>query len=217
MGGALLVASASGYALLLPLFAIGGYVFGRWTRRPTVAGTSIGCLPMALIVASTLGVLLAALPIMILRVTTEMGLEAGSWVQRARSIQIGFLEFVSSADRVLFGIGPGVSHKVVSSQDSSLEAIYSTLLRYIFETGIVGAMALAIVAIGLLRIIKASDLPGTGCSSCSQHCGRRHDVHQLLVAGADVDHACLGGQVGSIVSRGPGFQAARNVAASSTA
>ncbi len=217
MGGALLVASASGYALLLPLFAIGGYVFGRWTRRPTAAGTSIGCLPMALIVASTLGVLLAALPIMILRVTTEMGLEAGSWVQRARSIQIGFLEFVSSADRVLFGIGPGVSHKVVSSQDSSLEAIYSTLLRYIFETGIVGAMALAIVTIGLLRIIRASELPGLGAA-----------VAISIAAGATMSTSywslapmwmmlALVVKWDQLFPAASGFQAARNVAASSTA
>jgi len=81
----------------------------------------------------------------------ELPLGNGSWEERSSSLAVGF-SLVANGDifTMLFGLGPG--HSAVGVwKVARLQAVYSILLTYIYETGIVGLLAVTVVARLLFR------------------------------------------------------------------
>jgi hypothetical protein len=79
-----------------------------------------------------------------------------SWGERADSLRLGFQLFADSdAPSKLFGLGAGLMSPALQST-AGLDAVYSVLLTYVYETGLLGAMAVVWVAHYLLRVWSAS-------------------------------------------------------------
>lgn len=78
-----------------------------------------------------------------------------SWGDRSASLVIGF-KVVAQSDPItgVFGIGPGRISPAVM-RVSGLEAVWSVLLSYIYETGLIGGLAVGAVGIYLLRLWKS--------------------------------------------------------------
>jgi len=75
-----------------------------------------------------------------------------SWGERADSLMNGF-ELVASSGLPthLFGIGVGLMSPAITAA-TGLSAVFSVLLTYFFETGVVGGIAVAWVGYLLLRV-----------------------------------------------------------------
>jgi hypothetical protein len=79
-----------------------------------------------------------------------------SWGERADSLAAGF-DLVSRSDSATHLLGAGVGQMSQRLKESSgLDAVFSVLLTYVFETGVVGALAAACVAHLLLRCWTAA-------------------------------------------------------------
>ncbi|HZL37640.1 MAG TPA: hypothetical protein VFC78_20145 [Tepidisphaeraceae bacterium] len=86
------------------------------------------------------------------------GAELGnsSWEERADSLRVGFeLLFDGGLATALFGMGPGMSAPALW-RHAHLEAVWSVLLTYIYETGFIGALLVCWIAQHLARIWKSS-------------------------------------------------------------
>jgi hypothetical protein len=78
-----------------------------------------------------------------------------SWEQRAASLVTGFEIYAAGGVKgLLFGLGPGLTSQVVNRQ-TDLEAVWSVLLNYFYDTGLIGAIAASCVASHLLRNWRA--------------------------------------------------------------
>ncbi|HSU68348.1 MAG TPA: hypothetical protein VLJ39_15825 [Tepidisphaeraceae bacterium] len=79
-----------------------------------------------------------------------------SWQDRSQSLLIGFKLWTSAGfTDLLFGLGLGLTANVMSGQ-YGLEAIWSVLLTYIYETGFLGALAVTWVGVYLARVWRAT-------------------------------------------------------------
>lgn len=78
-----------------------------------------------------------------------------SWEDRTNSLIIGF-RLLTEGDvwTLVFGYGPGHMSAMLD-RIARLEAVWSVTLTYIYETGVIGAMAVTWIGIFLLRIWKA--------------------------------------------------------------
>jgi hypothetical protein len=77
-----------------------------------------------------------------------------SWEDRSNSIIIGFHLLVGGGvGRVIFGVGPGLTTPILQGV-YKLEAIWSVLLTYVYETGIVGLLVMGWLAGLLIRVWK---------------------------------------------------------------
>jgi hypothetical protein len=87
---------------------------------------------------------------------TEMGND--SWEERTASLWLGFQAWSQQGIAAgIFGLGPGTSSQAV--QDASgISAVFSILLSYLYDTGIVGLIATAWVVERLTRVWKVSRL-----------------------------------------------------------
>jgi hypothetical protein len=74
-----------------------------------------------------------------------------SWAERADSLAAGF-DLIARSDLAtnLLGVGVGLMSPRLK-ESSGLDAVFSVLLTYVFETGVVGALVVACVAYLLLR------------------------------------------------------------------
>jgi hypothetical protein len=101
------------------------------------------------------GVLVAASASLSNRIS-DASLGNGSWEDRFTSLVLGFsVAFGSSAWTAAFGLGPGLSTPILWNE-ARLDAVWSVLLTYIYETGFVGFVAVLAVAIHLLRCWQAA-------------------------------------------------------------
>ena len=146
-GLGLIIISRSGLAAallvgLIPLFFI-------WFIRARANGATFALL--------TVGVLVA-LPLIIWSSSNAIGDRLGgrsslgnsSWEDRAQSLQIGFaLMGDAGLSTVALGMGTGLSAPTIEAF-ANLEAVWSILLTYIYETGLLGALAMAWV---LMRLV----------------------------------------------------------------
>jgi hypothetical protein len=83
---------------------------------------------------------------------TEMG--NSSWAERTASLRIGWsLLAHSNLSGAVFGLGVGQMSPALWNE-ASIEAVYSVLLTYLYETGLVGAVALGAVGYVLARVWK---------------------------------------------------------------
>ena len=79
-----------------------------------------------------------------------------SWGERADSLASGFRLMTDSGLATnLFGTGVGLMSPALKDT-AGLDAVFSVLLTYVFETGVLGALAVAVVGFALLRTWAAS-------------------------------------------------------------
>jgi len=77
-----------------------------------------------------------------------------SWEDRTNSLKIGFsLLTDGDAATAAFGLGPGISSPLIQSL-AHLEAVWSISLTYVYETGLVGLLAVGWIGSFLLRTWK---------------------------------------------------------------
>ena len=161
--------------LLFGAAALGGLGLIIVSRSGHAAPT---CLAVVLLVvawfararatAATFGAVLVVfglfLPIVVSLAAVSVGQRLGgktafgnsSWGERADSLRIGFdIVAGSGPATILFGTGVGLMSPALK-ESAGLDAVFSVLLTYVFETGLAGALAAALVAYFLLRVWAAS-------------------------------------------------------------
>jgi hypothetical protein len=149
LGGlGLIIVSRSGHAAVASLAVVGLVVVwfcrARATPRTFVA------------VATVFGLFL---PVVLYLAAVSVGDRLGgktafgnsSWGERADSLRMGF-EHVAASDVAtnVFGTGVGLMSPALQAS-AGLDAVFSVLLTYVFETGVVGAITLVWVGHALLR------------------------------------------------------------------
>jgi hypothetical protein len=152
-GGLLLIIlSRSGHTLvtLLPLgiFAVIWFVRCRATLKTYATIVAVSCVVLPLVV--WLGA-----TAMSDRLGGKSDIGNSSWEERASSLKAGFLLVTTGgADRLIFGIGPGLCGPIVYGI-TRLEAVWSVLLNYMYETGLIGSVVIGWLAQHLLRIWRS--------------------------------------------------------------
>jgi hypothetical protein len=180
-GALLLVAAVSGVALMI--VSRSGYTI------PFMASALLVSLPAlrkhalrlhrpsSLIVLSLL--VLMFVTVMFLAVTylgSRLDIQQNSsWSARAASIVYGLTYLGASPANLFFGIGPGQSYLILQSSSAvgpywgsaelAFTAVWSVVVTYIQETGLLGALALGLVLFLCLRAINRSSarLMGLSC------------------------------------------------------
>jgi hypothetical protein len=148
-GLGLIIVSRSGHAAVTSL-AFAGFVAAWFVRARATPRT------VAAVVAG-LGIFLpAVLYFAALSVGDRLGgksaLGNSSWAERAASLGAGFNVMASSDfSTQFFGMGVGQASPALQAS-AGLDAVFSVLLTYAFETGVLGALALVWVGHWLLRV-----------------------------------------------------------------
>jgi hypothetical protein len=152
-GLALIISSRSGHAMAT-LAAV--LVFGcAWGLRARASLRSI------LAMVTVFGVIL---PVAVLLTVLALGdriADAGgmnqSWQDRSDSLIYGFKIWIEGGWRnLLFGIGLGTSATELANR-YGLEAVWSVLLTYLYETGVIGGMVITWIGVYLARVWRASN------------------------------------------------------------
>ncbi len=147
----LIIISQSGHSAVT-LLAVGVFVLAWFVRSRATLGTYL-----AIVFGSVAGS--AALWLAANSLSRRIGrktLGNSSWEDRSNSLILGFTEaFGSDPLTALFGLGPGLS-AVALYKVSEFVAVWSVLLTYLYETGIIGFVAVSGIAFYLLRTWKAS-------------------------------------------------------------
>ena len=152
-GGLLLIIlSRSGHTLVtlfpMSLFAILWFVRCRATLKNYAVIVVASCVVLPLLI--WLGA-----NAMSDRLGGKSDVGNSSWGDRSASLRVGFLLVTTGgADRLIFGIGPGLCAPIVYDI-SRLEAVWSVLLNYMYETGLIGSAVIAWLAQYLLRIWRS--------------------------------------------------------------
>lgn len=158
-GGFLLVAlSRSGctFAVMAAVLALCAARF-----RGQIASFGVGkLLTMGLVLAAVIGVLAYALSSLSHGYEDRM---ASSWGIRGASIQAGLTSNVELTS-FTFGVGPGQSPPIISRalagiplpEDEGSLAIFSLIVCYYMETGLLGALAMFAVLVMVLRSLARS-------------------------------------------------------------
>ena len=154
LGGlGLIIASRSGHAAPTCL-AVAGLV-AAWVARARATARTF------LAVVAVFGLFLPAVLSLAARsVGDRLGGKTAfgnsSWGERADSLRIGFgLVAESDVPTILFGMGVGLSSPALKDA-AGIDAVFSVLLTYVFETGVLGALAAAAVGFALARAWAAS-------------------------------------------------------------
>lgn len=148
-GLGLIIVSRSGHAATTSLGVVA--LVAVWFARARANSRTF------LVVVAVFGVFL---PIVLFLAAESVGERLGgktsfgnsSWGERADSLMNGF-ELVASSGMAthLFGTGVGLMSPMITAA-TGLSAVFSVLLTYLFETGVVGGIAVAWVGYFLLRV-----------------------------------------------------------------
>jgi len=148
-GLGLIIVSRSGHAAVTAAAVVAFTVI--WFARARATGRSY---------AAVLSVFALFLPVLLYFAAVSVGDRLGgkselgnsSWAERASSLKAGF-DLVASSDTstAVFGAGVGLMSPALQSTHG-LDAVFSVLLTYVFETGLVGALVVAWVGCFLLRV-----------------------------------------------------------------
>ena len=171
-GVALILLSSSGYTvwLLLSLLLIGLPALKDWVLRMHRPGSLLAMVAFVVVGVALVYVSLA-------HVGTRLDIqENSSWSARLASIVWGLSYLGTSPADLLFGVGPGQSYLLLQSPDASnllpetsgeltVTAVWSVVVLYVQEMGLLGAAILALTVILVLRAIVRSSarLLGWGC------------------------------------------------------
>ena len=78
-----------------------------------------------------------------------------SWEERATSLWMGFeIMFERGPAQVIFGLGVGETAPALWNR-AQIDAVFSVLLTYVYETGLIGAVAVCAMGYYLLRLWRA--------------------------------------------------------------
>lgn len=81
-----------------------------------------------------------------------------SWRDRAKSLKAGLSLLVEGSPATwIFGIGPGLTSPAIKAA-TGFEAVWSVLLPYVYQTGLLGMMAVSWVGIFFVRVWRAARL-----------------------------------------------------------
>ena len=84
------------------------------------------------------------------------GTSSGSWEDRSNSLLIGFWLWARGDwQTIVFGLGTGLSDGIIY-KSAGLEAVWSVILTYVYETGLVGLAAVCWIGLLLFRTWRAS-------------------------------------------------------------
>jgi hypothetical protein len=152
-GLGLIIVSRSGHAAVTSL-AVVAFV-AAWFARARATGRTYAAVVTVFGVFLPAVIYLAAVSLAD-RLGGKSELGNSSWGERADSLRLGFALFADSdAASKLFGLGAGMMSPALQST-AGLDAVYSVLLTYVYETGVVGAAAVVWVGHYLLRVWAAS-------------------------------------------------------------
>jgi hypothetical protein len=153
-GLSLIILSASGHAAitLAGVLFIGLLWLGRLRATPRSLGIALPILGVLLPL-----MLWMAITTMTNRVEGEYQ-ASGSWDERSTSMVVGFSVYAhGDLPTLLFGLGAGLSPAAVWNAGSVI-AVFSVSLTYLYETGLMGAVAVGLTGLYLLRVWRASGL-----------------------------------------------------------
>jgi hypothetical protein len=153
-GLGLIILSSSGHTMIT-LAALVLIVIPWFRRLKATPRTFAIVLPMLCIVVPL--VLWAASTMMSDRIAGESQ-ASGSWDDRSTSLIVGFSLYAhGDLPTILFGLGVGLSPTAVWNA-AGLDAVWSVLLCYFYETGLIGAVVICLIGAYLLRAWRASRL-----------------------------------------------------------
>ena len=163
-GRGLIIVSRSGHAAVVALAVVA--FAALWFARARATAGAYAAVVTVFAVFVPLVLYLAAVSVGE-RLGGKSSLGNSSWAERASSLVAGYdLLADSDAPTAFFGTGVGLASPALQATHG-LDAVFSVLLTYVFETGLLGSLALALVAMLLARVWVAS----------------RYDVAFLAVAG----------------------------------
>lgn len=129
---------------------------------------------LVLVLFVLVGAAIAALSVIYAGSRLSIG-EDSSWAARLASIVWGISYLGTGPHNLFFGVGPGQSFLILNSPGSPIlpgglaslptTAVWSVVVNYVQETGLLGALALALILIMVLRAIFRSSarLIGLSC------------------------------------------------------
>ena len=171
-GVALILLSSSGFTvwLLISLLLVGLPALKDWVLRLHRPGSLIAMIAFVLV-----GVALVYFSLAYVGSRLDIQ-ENSSWSARLGSIVWGLSYLGTSPAVLLFGVGPGQSTLLLQSPEAfnllpessgelAVTAVWSIVVRYVQEMGLLGAVALALTLIMVLRAIVRSSarLVGFSC------------------------------------------------------
>jgi hypothetical protein len=171
-GVALILLSSSGFTvwLLISLLLVGLPALKDWVLRLHRPGSLIAMIAFVLI-----GVALVYFSLAYVGSRLDIQ-ENSSWSARLASIVWGISYLGTSPAVLLFGVGPGQSTLLLQSPEAlnllpessgelAVTAVWSIVVHYVQEMGLLGAVALALTLIMVLRAIVRSSarLVGFSC------------------------------------------------------
>jgi hypothetical protein len=148
----LIIMSQSGHSAVtlaaLLVFAVTWFVRSRATRQ-TYAVIALGMgvvLPLVLWFAA-------------MALSTRVGggeMGNSSWEERSSSMRIGFFMLIEGdVPRLLFGMGSGMMSPALQSV-SGIDAVFSVVLNYIYETGLIGLGVVLCVSQLVIKVWKTT-------------------------------------------------------------
>jgi hypothetical protein len=171
-GVALILLSSSGFTvwLLISLLLVGLPALKDWVLRLHRPGSLIAMIAFVLV-----GVALVYFSLAYVGSRLDIQ-ENSSWSARLGSIVWGLSYLGTSPAVLLFGVGPGQSTLLLQSPEAlnllpessgelAVTAVWSIVVHYVQEMGLLGAVALALTLIMVLRAIVRSSarLVGFSC------------------------------------------------------
>jgi hypothetical protein len=152
-GLGLIIVSRSGHAAVASLAVVALVV--AWFARARATGRTYAAVVTVFGVFLPVVLYLAAVSLAD-RLGGKSELGNSSWGERADSLRLGFALFADSDPlSKIFGLGAGLMSPALQST-AGLDAVYSVLLTYVYETGVLGAMAVVWVGHSLLRVWASS-------------------------------------------------------------
>jgi hypothetical protein len=149
-GLGLIILSQSGHAAVTVAAVL--VMSAIWFSRSAATPRTFGVIVVGLGIVLPAVLWFAALALSNRVGGTEMG--NSSWAERTTSLRIGWSLLVhSDVSGAVFGLGVGQMSPALWNE-ASIEAVYSVLLTYLYETGLVGAVALGTVVYVLARTWK---------------------------------------------------------------
>jgi hypothetical protein len=152
-GLGLIIVSRSGHAAITSAAVVAFTAI--WFARARATGRTY---------AAVVAVCAVFLPVLLYFAAASIGDRLGgkselgnsSWAERASSLEAGFdLVASSDASTTVFGTGVGLASPALRASHG-LDAVFSVLLTYVFETGLLGALVVAWVGYFLLRVWAAT-------------------------------------------------------------
>ena len=153
-GLGLIILSGSGHTMIT-LAALAVIVIPWFRRLKATPRTFAIVLPILGILVPL--ILWAASTIMSDRIAGEWQVN-GSWDDRSSSLLVGFSLYAhGDLPTILFGLGVGLSPTAIWNA-AGLDAVWSVLLCYLYETGLIGAAVICLIGAYLLRVWRASGM-----------------------------------------------------------